>query len=295
MKNTRAVVYTKGRLGNQLFQYFFGYKLLKEGKLGKLLINNTKGDKPLYITEILDVIIDEKKFRNNLSFFQKIFFIFHKKRIVSNDSLPYLYKISRHGFVCYNGYEDIDFNKIKIKTKNAIICGFFENHNHYDSIRNSVVSNFLLSPNSSNDYFLLLKKTEDNNSVCISVRRGDFLERDDLNICGFEYFSRAIEIMKKTVLNPCFIVFSDDIEWCKKQDIFKGFLFENVGNTLSNKLFVMSKCSNFILSNSTFSFWSCFLADVFDGKKGVVISPASWSKLEKKTKLIYEDWITIDL
>ena len=295
MKNTKAVVYTKGRLGNQLFQYFFGYKLLKEGIVGEIAVNNSKGDKSLYINQLIDIIIDEKKFRDNLSIIQRLFFIAHKKKIISNESLPYLYKISKYGFVCYNGFEDIDFNKLKIKTKKAIVCGFFENHTYYDYIRNNIINCFSFHPSYSSDYSLLLKRIKGNNSVCISVRRGDFLERDDLNICGFDYFSRAIKIIKEKVSNPCFIVFSDDVAWCKKQYIFKDFLFENDNNTLSNKLFVMSKCSNFILSNSTFSFWSCFLSGAFNGKNGIVVSPSSWSRIEEKTKLIYEDWITIKI
>ena len=54
----------------------------------------------------------------------------------------------------------------------------------------------------------------------------------------------------------------------------------------------MSKCTDFVLSNSTFSWWSQFLSF---NKNNIVIAPSIWRKVKLKPKDIYSDnWILLD-
>ncbi|NOG84199.1 MAG: hypothetical protein D8M57_20025 [Candidatus Scalindua sp. AMX11] len=75
-----------------------------------------------------------------------------------------------------------------------------------------------------------------------------------------------------------FLIFSDDISWCKnnfKED--KIFFAEN--NLQIEDLFLMSKCHHNIISNSSYSWWGSFFNYNLDK---IVIAPYRWFKEEYK-------------
>ena len=70
------------------------------------------------------------------------------------------------------------------------------------------------------------------------------------------------------------IVFSDDPAWCQEQELFSDDRFmisENDDNRVD--LCLMSLCSDFIIANSTFSWWGAWLST---NKKKKVIAPKQW-------------------
>ena len=76
------------------------------------------------------------------------------------------------------------------------------------------------------------------------------------------------------------IVFSDDPAWCNEQELFSDDRFlisENEDNRVD--LCLMSLCSDFIIANSSFSWWGAWLAD-----KGKVIAPKQWFGTDGYTK-----------
>lgn len=103
---------------------------------------------------------------------------------------------------------------------------------------------------------ILEKIGQDKEKVAVHLRRADYLVMSSLNL-GDEYYTKAMNMFAPDCL---FVVFSDDIEECKKMDIFKG---RNVYfmdcNSAGVDMYVMSKCDSNIIANSTFSFWGAFL------------------------------------
>ena len=68
------------------------------------------------------------------------------------------------------------------------------------------------------------------------------------------------------------IVFSDDPVWCKEQSIFSSDRFMVAeGNDNRYDLCLMSLCKDFIIANSSFSWWGAWLAN-----RGGVVAPARW-------------------
>ena len=55
------------------------------------------------------------------------------------------------------------------------------------------------------------------------------------------------------------IIFSDDVRWCKEQDLFKDdrFLVSETDDNLYD-LCMMTMCKGYIIANSSFSWWGKF-------------------------------------
>jgi hypothetical protein len=108
--------------------------------------------------------------------------------------------------------------------------------------------------------------------VSIHVRRKDYVNNSfyvDLFANG--YYERAMALFP----NNTFIVFSDDIEWCKEQEIFKGCAFSD-GNDEIEDLNMMASCKSNIIANSSFSWWAAYL-NINPLKK--VVAPKDWYTL----------------
>lgn len=112
------------------------------------------------------------------------------------------------------------------------------------------------------------------NEECISihVRRNDYLLYQNIHHpCSMEYYTNAMTAL------PCtnkYIIFSDDIQWCKQV-----FFSENddivfvEGQTNYEDMFLMSYCKHHIIANSSFSWWGSWLNK--NPYKGIVI-PKKW-------------------
>ena len=68
------------------------------------------------------------------------------------------------------------------------------------------------------------------------------------------------------------LIFSDDPEWCMKQEMFASDRF-NVSETYDNlvDMCLMTMCSFHVIANSSFSWWGAWLAD-----SAKVIAPKVW-------------------
>jgi hypothetical protein len=95
--------------------------------------------------------------------------------------------------------------------------------------------------------------------IALHIRRGDFLINSaHHNNLGLDYYDTALKNFggDRTV-----IIFSDDPEWCKEQSLFEDDRFlVSEGNDSYTDLCLMSLCTDFIIANSTFSWWGAWLS-----------------------------------
>lgn len=139
------------------------------------------------------------------------------------------------------------------KYNNVDLYGYFQSIKYWDNIQPTIRQ--LFSPNEAIQ--TLLDKTPiEPNTCAIHIRRTDYLQLNDYHpSLPIDYYQRAIESMKA----DRYIVFSDDIGWCKEQKVFEGFEFINSGNDLLD-FFMMKQCDRFIIANSSYSWWASFLS-----------------------------------
>jgi hypothetical protein len=140
-------------------------------------------------------------------------------------------------------------------------------------------------------------------TVSVHVRRGDAVRRqgesDSLPVwqsSHVAYFETAMDLIRGKIANPTFLIFSDDIDWCKHAGIFgKDCDFiqtDRFGDNPAIDLLLMSNCRHHILTNSTYSWWAAWAA--LDDDK-VCILPKKWTSKHATAELglVYRSWIAV--
>lgn len=165
---------------------------------------------------------------------------------------------------------------------NIIIKGYFQSYRYFDAYR-AKIRDTLLS--NEHDRFQLLKsqyierhaRGNGRPTVCVHVRRGDYLERSDYHlVLPPSYYEKSIAHVKSSLapIEPVFVVFSDDVHHVKSWSMWTGIdaIFEEDMDTL-NSLFRMSLCDHFIVANSSFSLNAYYLRHSEDA---VLCAPSRW-------------------
>lgn len=136
--------------------------------------------------------------------------------------------------------------------------------------------------NSINSKYAELLKTE---TCSIHVRLGDYVGNKVHTVCDKDYYNRAINYINEITKIENFVVFSDNIQWCKKNFPTEYTFVENGLNATGTgtthqrnnsdieELFFMSMCKNNIIANSSYSWWSSWL-NKNDNK--IIIAPPKW-------------------
>jgi hypothetical protein len=109
------------------------------------------------------------------------------------------------------------------------------------------------------------------------VRRGDFVNAKIHGTLGMEYYGTATKLIREKVLNPVFYIFSDDIDWCKKNILLQDPVLY-IGNEFASEkarghLSLMTACKHFIIPNSSFGWWAAWLSK---NVEKTVIAPKTW-------------------
>lgn len=287
------IIKLQGGLGNQMFQYAFG-KVLEKKLSVKILFDtfsykkqpqkrNSKLSQRDYELGIFDLLQVD-----SITSFQLILVkivcciskIFH---------LPFFVKYKEKKYSEYN------VNLLKEK-KYLYYIGYFQNEFYYQGIKDELKKIFRLPPLKENDkenYYLLKKIEQTNNSVFIHVRRDDYVSLD-LNISDI-YYKKAVAYIKQRVPDACFFVFcAEDVDYIKKHfDI--GVEFEIIGEKNKTRenyyenMRLMMACKHAIIANSSYSWWAAYLSDQ---EEKIVIAPSPW--LEGCDDIICHNWVKIE-
>ncbi len=142
-------------------------------------------------------------------------------------------------------------------------------------------------------------------SVCMHIRRGDFLKFSDTFVVLSEnYYKNAVNCIKENVENAMFFIFSNDIEWCREnlskfnlEEDTVVFVDWNYGEKDFRDMQLMIDCKHYILANSGFSSWAAILNN---NENKVVVAPNAHYKESFKRKSQIKDpycpdnWIRVD-
>ena len=254
-------IFIKGGLGNQLFQYALG-KVISNRHNGNIVLikqifnnpNNTLRKFKLGDMNLKFTLLD-----NNLS------------KVLLITKIPFFLQIIKEN-------KNFSYQKINFTKKNILLNGYWQSYKYFLNDKLELYNEFF-KRNILNDKYikysqLICKKR----SVAIHIRRGDYVTNINANqfhgVLNLNYYKKAISFFNQKIKNPNFFIFSDDINWCKKK--FKSndiiFIDEKISDEIQ-EMKLMSLFSNFIIANSSFSWWPAFLSI---NHNKVVVSPKNW-------------------
>lgn len=105
--------------------------------------------------------------------------------------------------------------------------------------------------------------------IAVHVRRTDYLTNPNHQTLGLDYYEKALAELPSDLT---VIVFTDDPEWAKVQEIFPDDrFFVSETDCAYTDMALMSKCDYHVIGNSTFSWWGAWLAS-----SKQVIAPKQW-------------------
>ena len=181
------------------------------------------------------------------------------------------------------------------KTQNYSLVGFFQSEKYFKHIESEVRKDFQFKDEIVSDCKGLIGQF--NKPIALHIRRGDFLTNAGNHPpLGLDYYEAALNHFDS---DREVIIFSNDTEWCKTQELFADDRFAVAeGGDQFYDLCLMSMCHDFIIANSSFSWWGAWLGRLYKTKtRGKVVAPTTWfgpNLSYKDTKDLYlDDWIKV--
>lgn len=192
----------------------------------------------------------------------------HPKDYVNNIFRNFKTVDNVDGYHLYNE-PTFTYTPISIPTdKNIKLYGYFQCEKYIEKYRSDILN--IYSPTEEIKSYIISKYNVVKTNKCVSlhVRRGNYLNYPDIHpTVTKEYCDVA------TTMFPDynFLVFSDDINFCKQILVGDKYLFvENEKDIVD--LYLMSMCEHNIIANSSFSWWGAWL----NTNGGNVIYPKKW-------------------
>lgn len=279
-------VLCSGGLGNQMFQYALYRSLIFAGKQAVFDTSYYKHEtvhSGYEIEKCFGIKVGEDKNDHFNVVWKSLYSLMARTK-----------RYSFYNIIMENPQKILDINFVQNK---AVLFGYWQSENYFKTLKNELISE-LKFQNISEESQIMARKMRKENSIAIHVRRGDYLKTTQyMNLSETNYYNRAIDYINEHITNPQYYVFSDEIDWCKKnmklpQDKTTYVDF-NTGTRSYEDMYLISCSKNAILANSSFSWWAGYL-----GKHDIVIRPSkykvNWSK-EQDDMLYPVEWIKIEV
>jgi len=198
-----------------------------------------------------------------------------------------------HAPVVNERFFHFDEELFKLCPDHVSLQGYFQTEKYFKHIEDEIREDFTFKDEILKPCKEMISSVE--NPVALHVRRTDYLTNSENHFnLSLDYYSAALKHFDN---DRNVIVFSDDPRWCKEQELFSDDRFlvsENTDNRVD--LCLMTLCDDFIIANSSYSWWGAWLST---NKNKKVIAPFQWFGKTGYTKdhntkdLIPNDWTRI--
>jgi hypothetical protein len=253
-----------GGLGNQLFQIATAYAYARKNDCILTLTQKVEGGRPHYYNTYLS------NFKSYIG-------------SPSNGSL----------------WNEPAFHYVPIPSEKNRLRGYFQSSKYFNDcsgeIRNLFDPPALVKQLVQTRYAEFLTEEWKATGIVVHVRRGDYFAPEKVPYHGIldgPYYERAIARAREAHGGATeLLVFSDDLDWCRAQPAFAGARYVDE-KTDYMALYLMSQFRQYVISNSSFSWWAVWLGE----PARVVIAPDRWfgPRGPQDWQDIYEpDWIRV--
>jgi hypothetical protein len=259
-----------GGLGNQMFQFAAGYSVAKRNNVKLSLdlrrYNHRRDHNGFELEKVFDI-------------YSKINFL--KKPV--NFGFVNFKEILNNIDITFHTFKEPHFhytNKILDISKHSLLNGYWQSELYFKDYNQEIRKIFSFSKQLNERNSLIANEINQNDSISIHVRRGDFLLKtnNNHNVDLKKYYFTAIEKTSKLFSNPKYFIFTDDPLWVTKNfnlDYSFTIVDINRGTDSFLDMYLMTLCKSNIIANSSFSWWGAWLNNMQDK---VVYAPKNWFK-----------------
>ena len=289
------IVRLEGGLGNIMFQYSLGRHLAYKNKVELRFDIESFKTNPLgdysFSLEMFNIDIrnrlatpdDIKKFKKYQRKAGKIWFLYNRLMV---DTSKYVQRRNYH------------FAKDILNLKGDLyLHGWWQNEKYFIDIRNILLNDFTLRNPIEENNKKLAREISDTNAVGIHIRRQDYVNnpktKSHHGSLTKKYYDEALIKISSKIQNITLFIFSDDIDWVKKNMVFpfKTVYVEGNIETPHEDMHLMSLCKHHIVANSSFSWWGAWLSA---NVNKIVVAPKKWTNNPKDTnEQVPSSWIKI--
>lgn len=287
-----------GGLGNQMFQYALAISMDASGIPTKISINDFLLNRHYQGFELV------KAFNVPLPIFDRVkTSVMTKVRPLFVDTNPGFVKdtLSKLFLSSSNVFQEkieYHYDEEVLRQRNAFLLGTWQCPRYFESQQQLIREVFEFNKPYDDINMQMSEEISSCNAVAVHVRRGFYLEptltRSRMVIDSSDYYYKAFDVIAEQVDNPVFYVFSDDIEWAKRNLKGRNFVFvsHNTGANSYLDMYLMSLCKHFVIANSAFSWWPAWLSTNEDK---VVVLPKPWIRESNCPSIYPSNWLAINV
>lgn len=244
-------VVLQGGLGNQLFQYAYGRALMEEGK---------------------DIVFDISFFETNTKYTKRPYFL---DKFLISDSIKTVKVYPKQKFITrvinkLDVTRKIRYVKVDLLKDDYIADGYYVTPKYFTKIRDVLLREVVLREKSEKYKEWEQKILAAKNPLVLHARRTDNVGSSVFADVGESYFKEALTYFDSSYELFCF---TDNIPWLTGVLDRPYTMISGQGCTDYEELMLMSLCKNFIIPNSTYSWWGSWLSRFSDKK---IIAPKKW-------------------
>ena len=299
-KKMKIFIRMRGGLGNQMFQYAYAYLLSKKNTNSHIVFDIREYEKYYWPFSVINFNLSTKW----VSFSEgKLIYDFSIKRYHLYQKI---YSILKGTAPSSIRKKDLKKNYLFSGTycdlpsitpnKDCYLYGYFQNVDLLNPIRDELCKEFSIDTEKTRKFLKLIQK----NPILLSIRvLSEAEERHaykENKLSDKDYYFNCLKKLDAKKQRQL-VIMSNNIPKIKKEykfeNCYKKVVYVEDCNP-NEQIEIMKRCKDFIISNSTFSWWGAYLGSYLN--KGVVYVPRIWYKNDdiKKTKLFFDEMIVVD-
>jgi len=190
-------------------------------------------------------------------------------------------------------YDEVGYNKISSFEKKFLLTGYFQSYKYLDEPHVRLEMKSILEPKLHPDYLQYVELSKVEQPVILHIRLGDYRFEDKFGIIDSHYILQALSRIPNSQYRKIWL-FSDEILEAKQllpPSLHEQLRVIDIEDTIFS-FQVMRLGHDYIISNSTFSWWA---AAMTLNQNARVCVPSPWFKaLEPPSDMIPTNWIRID-
>ncbi|GAB3894501.1 alpha-1,2-fucosyltransferase [Spirosoma agri] len=268
------IVRLAGGLGNQLFQYAFGRALAHRHnvplKLDLHVLEGRNYDQTMTARAYaLDLFGLPVPFATPAEVAPYVPFVTKPSTFLpAQYGHRLLRKVSRSlnpRYVVEKDAARFDAGVLLTAPSHCYVAGYWQSERYFLPIQQELRSELRVVTPLTGPAIALAEHINTVEAVCVHVRRTDFLTDVHQTTLTPAQIRQGVQVLIRRGVKPVLFVFSDDIDWCRRQvrvnDAPVHYVSEEaVGGNVGVHFQLMMGCRHFINSVSTFSWWAAWLS-----------------------------------